>query len=264
MIDKELYLMALSVKSPTSVEEMSAQLARVAKRNGETLLVLPEYYLRGRGEGFDPIGMNDGKVLALEQYALAQRVHVVVGAVLGHGDGSKTLSGLFITPRRGVVFNEVSSKKYPTPREIENGVVPVNSNLRMLHFDDSETRALPVSCFDLWKGDIKIRKQMEVWDDDRPQIIAHMRGFDLENPDYGSFARNWSRHFSDVCMMTKSYGIAATGVEVSGRGSISEMIDPVLGLRFYCDGGLVVARADLEWLDQYRKGQITSGLVPKF
>jgi hypothetical protein len=262
-MSQEIRLYAYSSESPQTSEATSALLSRITNpARTRALLVLPEYFLKGEPL-FGGIHLTDPRISALEHFATDQNIHLVAGTIL-ENEGRKTLTALFISPVRGIQGRY--DKRNPTPFESETGIIGGTDGFRSYPMDGSGALITVVSCWDIWKEDIELRMWLKSLGDKAPQVIAHVRGFDLNDPRFGTFTGNWLEHFQDICRMTKTYGAAATGIENRGFGSMSEIISfegTVLALKHNGEKP-ISAVADLDLLDRYRSGDYVSSIVPQF
>jgi predicted amidohydrolase len=259
----EVTMMALSAKNTPSIENVQTLLNQIERPNTKNaLLVLPEYFLRGANP-FDPVKLTDPRISYLEKYANIENIHLVLGAIL-ENEGRKTLSALFISPQRGLIKEKITSKMNPTSFESKNGITAVPGNFPVLNFDNSELKLTIVDCFDLWKEDLMLRMQMHNLGVKAPQIIAHMRGFDLDDSRFGNLSEKWTSHLADICTMTKSYGVAATGITEENKGSISEIINFEGDILERIDGGLAKGKTNLELQQTYREQKYISKTVARF
>ena len=262
MAQKELRLHAFSTTSPATVEATSATLDRIKTPNSHAnLLVLPEYFLNNNG--FDGIPLTDPRIGTLENFAKDRRMHIVAGTVM-EKENKKTLTALFITPEKGITGKY--DKRNPTPFESKSGIVSGTNEYQVFPMEGVDAKVTIVSCWDLWREDLEFRKWMKDQDTQAPEIIAHVRGFDLNDTRFGIFTKSWLAHFSDVSRMTKSYGLAATGVVQPNSGSMSEIVNFEGELINYDAQGdrPIAGKVDLDRQKKYRRGEYTSPLVPQF
>lgn len=260
----EIQLQALSCRSPENSWQLNTILQRIETSTEHTLTVLPEYLLSdGPLFTFKGIPLTHPFITMLENFTYATNTNLVAGTVLDEG-GRKTLSALLVTPQG---ISGRYDKHNPTPFEQQSGIQPGDTPYQIFSLTSGMKISI-ISCFDVYQEDPEIRRWLRDLKTNAPHVVAHPRGFDLDDDHSGTgkLATNWSRHVQDLAASTRTYWAAATGILQEQLGSVSEVIsfEGVLLDQDYHGGSLTHATIDLNLLERYQRGEYVSSIVPLF
>jgi predicted amidohydrolase len=257
LMNKRLYIETLSVATP----ESSEQLANVLDNyffpvKDESLIVLPEYFIDGE-KRYDGVMINDPKVDVLVNFARQAGTHIVAGMVEKIDSKNKLISGLLIGPN-GFIGKQV--KQTPTPFEMNSGVNPGIDEIKPFKLEDNLGHAAIAMCFEVFTRDEQIGNLPNNID-----VLVNPRGFDLDDPDYGTLSEKWLLRNRNIAMMGKMVVAGATGY--NGKpGALAEIIDSEADIIDYClePDQTISAFIDLKSQREYQKGNIISKTVPIF
>jgi predicted amidohydrolase len=246
---------ALSCRSPKTNEE----LIRILDGNfrlirEKSLIVLPEYFLRGE-DTFDGKLLRDPMITTLINFAQTKNAHIVSGMIEQTESGEKYVTGLFISPK-GLI--EKQRKQTPTSFERSSGITAGEPETKVFNLDGVSSTLSIAMCIESFKLDKLLRSLPS-------EILVNPRGFDLDNPAFGSLSESWLSHNQDLARMGKRFVVGATGYE-GKSGSLAEIIDFEGNVMDYTltPDNIVYASADLDLLRQYREGKYQSKIIPRF
>lgn len=253
--DRGINIEALSYPSPKTNDELIKLLDNNFRLIREkTLVVLPEYFLKGEGV-FEGKLINDPMVTTLVNFAQTKNAHIVSGMIEQTEAGEKYVAGLFISPK-GLIDKQ--RKQTPTSFERSSGIIPGSEGTRVFNLEGIQGTLSIAMCIESFKLDRLIRSLPS-------EILVNPRGFDLNDPKYGDLSQKWLSHNQDIAMMGKRFVVGATGF--GGKpDSLAEIIDfegnvlvqtPIAGHK-------ISAFANLYLLREYREGRYTSRIVPRF
>jgi predicted amidohydrolase len=247
---------ALSCPSPETSEQLANLLdEHLTPIRNRSLIVLPEYLIHGEKlfDGKNPYG--DPMVITLINYARSRGAHIVAGMVEESYPGEKYVTGLFVSPD-GLI--EKQRKQTPTSFEKSSGILPGIERTKSFNFRGLGCTLSIAMCIESFRLDKELRSL-------ESEILVNPRGFDLDDPKYGTLSESWLSHNQDLARMGKRYVAGSTGNTGKG-GALAEIID--------FEGQVMVstlksrepasAILDLDLLQKYRRGEYKSTLVPHF
>jgi predicted amidohydrolase len=246
---------ALSCPSPKNTDVLIQMLDNnFSPIQRRSLIVLPEYFLRGE-DLFGGIMVSNPLVKTLIRFAQEKRTHIVTGMVEQEMRGNKYITGLFISPK-GLV--EKQRKQIPTSFERSSGIVSGQAETQTFNLEEGLGTLSIAMCIESFKLDSNIRRIPA-------DILVNPRGFDLNDPKYGSLSDAWLSHNQDLARMGKRFVVGATGY-MGKTGSLAEIIDFEGNILAHTIKPLetVSATANLDLLREYRNGTYQSKTVPRF
>jgi predicted amidohydrolase len=246
---------ALSCSSPKSNEELINFLdGHFRLIREKSLIVLPEYFIQGE-QLFRGKSIHDPMVTTLINFAEVKGAHIVSGMIEQLKTGEKYVTGLFISPK-GLIGKQ--RKQTPTSFERSSGIVAGEPETQVFTLSKGVGTLSIVMCIEAFKLDQQLRKLPS-------EIFVNPRGFDLDDPRYGTLSQSWLSHNQDLARMGKRYVVGATGF--SGKsGTLAEVIDfegTILAKTLDANDP-VSAFANLDLLEEYRAGKYQSKIVPRF
>jgi len=257
-VSRDLFIETLSVSSPNNIDELANILdSHFIPIPGQSLIVLPEYFIDGQ-ELYKGRPLNDPMVTALANYAKEKESHVVSGLVEKTENDVKHITGLVISPTRGIVG--IRRKQTPTPFESQSGIESGSEDINTVQLDSGLGRLAVAMCFEVFTQDAKLDKvSMDI------DILVNPRGFDLDDPEFGELSEKWLLRNRNLAMMGKFCVVGATG-SMGKPGPMAEIVDfegNVVGVTLK-PNQVVRGTLDLDLQEDYIAGRFVSKTVPIF
>lgn len=254
--DRWLKVEALSCPSPKTNEQLANLLdEHLTPIRQRSLIVLPEYLIHGEKPFEGKTIYDDPMVTTLINYAQTKSAHIVAGMIEEPYPGEKYVTGLFISPD-GLI--ERQRKQTPTSFEKSAGIIPGKEGTKTFNVRGVGSTLSIAMCIESFRLDRQLRSL-------ESEILVNPRGFDLDDPKYGTLSESWLSHNQDLAKMGKRFVTGSTGY-TGKAGALAEIID--------FEGNVMVstlksrepvsAFIDLDLLQKYRRGEYKSMIVPHF